>query len=428
VAGRGLNRFAKDRRANMAALTALMLPVLIGAAGLTSDTIQWALVRRALQRQADSAALAGAYAMTQNRDVTTTVTADLQKNNNFGMNTTPVIEVGPTSGPFAGDSSVVRVRITSRTRLPFTGAFMGQGMVISAEATAGLRQDGDYCMLALDNTNSLAITNSGSTIVDARCGMHSNSSGEPAINGSGNATITASPVSAVGNVDNRSNQFTQDTVFQPYSVAQRDPFASLPLPAISNSPNNGDVRSNQNRTLNPGTYRGMDIQGTATLNPGVYFIDGRSNGNNQNKNLGFNLGAGARVTGTGVTIVLTMSNPPASGTSNLVAGMTMHGNAVINLTAPSSGTYKGVLFYQDPRATTLGEDVVINGNTGSRLLGAVYIPRNTIRFNGNTNINMRCLQLVSYRLIFTGNSTIVNDCPANTGSAAFRGNTVRLLG
>ena len=412
----------------MAALTALLMPVLIGAAGLTSDTIQWALVRRALQRQADSAALAGAYAMTQNRDVSSTVTADLQKNNNFGMRTTPVIQVGPTSGPFAGDTSVVRVSITSRTRLPFTGAFMRQGIVISAEATAGLRQDGEYCMLALDTTNSLAITNSGSTIVNAACGMHANSFGEPAINGAGNATITASPVSAVGNVDNRSNQFTQGTVFQPYSVAQRDPFASLPLPAISNSPNNGDVRSNQNRTLNPGTYRGMDIQGTATLNPGTYFIDGRANGNNQNKNLGFNLGAQARVTGTGVTIVLTMNNPPANGTSNLVAGMTMHGGAMVNLTAPTSGTYRGVLFYQDPRATTMGEDVVINGNTGSRLQGAIYIPRNLIRMNGNSNINMTCMQLIAYRLTFTGNSQLTNQCPANSGSAAFRGNTVRLLG
>ncbi len=412
----------------MAALTALLMPVLIGAAGLTSDTIQWALVRRALQRQADSAALAGAYAMTQNRDVSSTVTADLQKNNNFGMNTTPTIEVGPTSGPFAGDTSVVRVSITSRTRLPFTGAFMGQGIVISAEATAGLRQDGEYCMLALDTTNSLAITNSGSTIVNAACGMHANSFGEPAINGAGNATITASPVSAVGNVNNNSNQFTQGTVFQPYSVAQRDPFASLPLPAIPNSPNNGDVRSNQSRTLNPGTYRGMDIQGTATLNPGTYFIDGRANGNNQNKNLGFNLGAQARVTGTGVTIVLTMNNPPANGTSNLVAGMSMHGGAMVNLTAPTSGTYRGVLFYQDPRATTMGEDVVINGNTGSRLQGAIYIPRNMIRMNGNTNINMTCMQLIAYRLTFTGNSQITNQCPANSGSAAFRGNTVRLLG
>jgi hypothetical protein len=428
VASRGLSRIARDRSANMAALTALMLPVLIGAAGVTSDTIQWALVRRALQRQADSAALAGAYALTQNQDVTSTVTADLGKNANFRLTGTPIIENAPSAGPFAGDTSVVRVRISSETRLPFTGAFMRSGLVISAEATAGLRQDGDFCILALDPTNSLAITNSGNTTVTANCGMHANSAGEPAINGQGSAVITASPVSAVGNVDNRSNVFTNDTVFQPYSVSQRDPFSSLPTPNITQSPNNGDVRSNQTRNLSPGTYRGMDIQGTANLAPGTYFIDGRSQGNNQNKNLGFNVGSQGRVTGTGVTIVLTMSNPPVNGTSNLVAGMNINGGARLNLTAPTTGDYRGVLFYQDRRATTLGEQVVMNGNSLSSFQGAIYIPRNELRFNGTTGMNIACLQMIGYRMIFTGNSNITNICPANSGASAFKGNTVRLLG
>lgn len=428
MAARVLSRFQSDRRANVAAMTALMIPVLIGAAGLTSDTIQWALVRRALQRQVDSAALAGAYALTQGQDVTSTVTADLNKNNNFALAGTPIIENGPSAGPFAGDTSVVRVRISSTTRLPFTSLFMGGGLTISAEATAGLRQDGDFCILALDTGTSLAITNSGNTTVTAGCGMHANSAGEPAINGQGSAVITATPVSAVGNVTNAQNVFATGTVFQPYSVAQRDPFASLPVPTIDNSPNNGDVRANQVRNLTPGTYRGMDIQGTANLAPGTYFIDGRSQGNNQNKNLGFNVGSQGIVNGTGVTIVLTMSSPPPSGTSNLIAGMNVNGGGRVNLTAPTSGTYKGVLFYQDPRANTLGEQVIINGNSASRLEGAIYIPRNELRFNGTTGMNINCMQLVGHRITFLGNSSISNVCPAGSGSGAFKGNTVRLLG
>jgi Flp pilus assembly protein TadG len=434
MAGLGLGRIRTDRSANMAAMTALLMPVLIGAAGLTSDTIQWALVRRALQRQVDSAALAGAYALTQGQNVVSTVTADLQKNQNFPLRGTPIIENGPTSGPFAGDTSVVRVRIQSSMRLPFTGLFMKAATVISVGATAGLRSDGDFCILALDTTSSLAITNSGNTTVNANCGMHANSAGEPAINGQGSAVITASPVSAVGNVDNRSNVFTTGTVFQPYSVAQRDPFASLANPTIANSPNNGDVRSNQSRSLTPGTYRGMDIQGTATLTPGTYFIDGRSQGNNQNKNLGFNVGSQAVVScptctaGAGVTIVLTMSSPPASGTSNLVAGMKINAGARISLVAPSTGTYKGVIFFQDRRANTLGETVIINGNALSTLQGAIYIPRNEIRFNGTTGMNINCMQLIGYRLTFSGNSSITNVCPANSGSGSWKGNTVRLLG
>jgi Flp pilus assembly protein TadG len=429
--GRGL---IKDRAGSLAAMTALLMPVLIGAAGLASDTVQWTLVRRALQRQADSAALAGAYALSQNRSVTDTVTADLDKNNNFTLSAAPIIENAPTVGPYVGDSKVVRVRLTSTSRLPFTGLFMGSNLDISVEASAGLVADGEFCILALDNTASLGITNSGNTTIDARCGMHSNSSGEPAINGQGSAVITATPVSAVGNVDNRSNVFTNGTTFQPYTVSQPDPFAGLPVPNIASSANNGDVKSNQSRDLSPGTYRGMDIQGTAKLTPGVYYIDGRAPGNNQNKNLGFNVGSQGTVScptctnGAGVTIVLTMSNPPVSGESNLVAGMKINAGATIDLPAPSTGDFKGVLFYQDRRATTMGEEININGNSGARLQGAIYTPKNQMRFNGTTGFNINCLQMVAHRFVFTGNSSITNVCPANSGSGTFKGTQVRLMG
>lgn len=425
--GRGRYGLIKDRAGSLAAMTALLMPVLIGAAGLASDTVQWTLVRRSLQRQADSAALAGGYALSQNRAVVGTVTADLAKNSNFRLSVAPIIENAPTVGPFAGNTNAVRVRLTSAARLPFTGLFMGSGVNISVEAVAGLATDGSFCILALDTTNSLGITNSGNTTIDARCGMHSNSSGDPAINGQGSAVITASPVSAVGNVDNRSNVFTAPTVFQPYMVSQRDPYAGLPTPNITGTSNNGDVRSNQTRSMTPGTYRGMDVQGVANLAPGVYYIDGRAPGNNNNKNLGFNVGAQGRVTGTGVTIVLTMSTPPASGTSHLVASMKVNAGAIINLTAPATGTFKGVLIYQDRRATTMGEEININGNSTSRLQGAIYTPRNQMRFNGTTGMNINCLQMAAYRFVFTGNSSITNVCPANSGSGAFVGTLVKLM-
>lgn len=422
--GRGL---IGDRAGNLAVMTALLMPVLIGATGLASDSVQWTLTRRALQRQADSAALAGAYALSQGSSVTNTVTADLAKNNNFTLSADPIIENAPTMGPYAGDAKVVRVRLTSISKLPFTAFFMRSNLAISVEASAGLVADGEFCILALDNTASLGITNSGNTTIDARCGMHSNSSGDPAVNGQGSAVITASPVSAVGNVDNRSNVFTAGTTFQPYTVSQPDPYAYLATPAISSSSNNGDVRSNQTRNLSPGTFRGMDIQGTVNLAPGIYYIDGRSQGNNSNKNLGFNVGAQGVVNGTGVTIVLTMSSPPSSGESSLVAGMKVNAGAAMNLTAPTTGDFKGVLIYQDRRATTMGEEININGNSTGRLQGAIYTPKSQMRFNGTTGMNINCLQMAAYRFVFTGNSSITNVCPANSGSGSFKGTQVRML-
>ncbi len=54
-------RLMKDRRGNALVIGAACLPLIVGAAGLASDTIQWTLWKRQLQRAADSAAIAGVY-------------------------------------------------------------------------------------------------------------------------------------------------------------------------------------------------------------------------------------------------------------------------------------------------------------------------------------------------------------------------------
>ena len=52
-----LKKLWRDRRGNALAIAGAALPLIIGSAGLASDTIQWALMKRQLQRTADSAAL-----------------------------------------------------------------------------------------------------------------------------------------------------------------------------------------------------------------------------------------------------------------------------------------------------------------------------------------------------------------------------------
>src|SRR3990170_7407332 len=77
-----------DERGNALIIAGAALPLVIGSAGLATDTIQWALWKRQLQRAADSAALAGVYAKVQNNSTQTAeqaVTADLSSNNNTGI-------------------------------------------------------------------------------------------------------------------------------------------------------------------------------------------------------------------------------------------------------------------------------------------------------------------------------------------------------
>lgn len=58
-------RLQSDTRANVLVFSALALPLAISSIGLATDTIQWVLWKRELQRTADSAALAGAMTLKQ---------------------------------------------------------------------------------------------------------------------------------------------------------------------------------------------------------------------------------------------------------------------------------------------------------------------------------------------------------------------------
>ncbi|HMC92644.1 MAG TPA: hypothetical protein VKI45_09305, partial [Allosphingosinicella sp.] len=214
-------------------------------------------------------------------------------------------------------------------------------------------------------------------------------------------------------------------VLLPYSPPQADPYSALPrtpsppTPCLSVSL---DSKNSQPNNLNTATYigkgpycvtGGAKIQGTTTLAPGTYYIDGGT----------LDLGAQANLAGDGVTIILTSSTPTDSTT---FAKVSMNGGANINLKAPGTGTYAGLIMYSDPRAP-FGSDT-INGNSASLLQGGLYFPSRSLTFNGNTDMTTDCLQLVAYQLTFSGNSKISNTCAADSGAKAFDGYFVKLVG
>ena len=96
------------------------------------------------------------------------------------------------------------------------------------------------------------------------------------------------------------------------------------------------------------------------------------------------------------------------------------------MTAPDTGTYKGIVFYQDRRATS-DNNITINGDSNSKYQGAFYFPKADVTFNGNAGMNTNCMQIVGKDVAFTGNSSINNVCPANSGSGSFTGQKVRLV-
>lgn len=407
-----LRRLARNRRGNVLILAALSLPVLVGSAGLAVDTMMWTLDKRQLQRSADSAALAGAFARGQSFNPVASATADLARTNQLTLSTPAVIETPPASSSYAGKPNAVRIALRTRRAMPFSSLFLSRAPDIAVSSTAAVISNGNFCVIALDTSNNTGVTATGSANVDLNCGIFANSGGGTAVSVGGSSQVRSTPVAAVGGIP-ASNNFVGGTTLMPYSLRQPDPFAGLPQPSLPSCSPKINVQPTETATVGPGCYRGMDIKGTVTFTPGVYYIEGSS----------VSFGSQAVASGSGVTFILTSAQ--AATNHGSIATLDMNGGAQLDLAAPSSGTYSGVLFYQDRRAET-GTTNRINGNSASHLQGAFYFPRQNLDFNGNSGMTTDCVQFVGSRVTFSGNSTISNSCPLGP-SASFRGSIVRIV-
>jgi hypothetical protein len=133
---------------------------------------------------------------------------------------------------------------------------------------------------------------------------------------------------------------------------------------------------------------GLDIKGQVTFMPGLYIIEGGPfdfNGGNRLDT------SAASVNGAGVTFYL-------RSTSSLQ----LNGNVLLNLSAPTSGPYAGILFFGARNATSVTHKV--NGTPGTTLQGAIYAPASLVEFAGNSTTSNGCTQVVARLVTLTGNS------------------------
>ena len=116
-----------------------------------------------------------------------------------------------------------------------------------------------------------------------------------------------------------------------------------------------------------------------------------------------------------------------TGNGTSIGQVDMNGGAYVQMSAPTSGIYKGVLFYKDRDSPASNNDVFNGGASGS-FLGAIYMPSQTVTLSGNSSFLTDCLQIVSRTVVMTGNTRITNNCPIGTAADSFVGTQVRLVG
>jgi Flp pilus assembly protein TadG len=389
---RVFTRLWNDRRGNALMIAGFAMPLVVGAAGLATDTIQWALWTRELQRAADSAAFAGVFANIQANGSKTAAQAvddDLaaSKDNHtvVALRSGYPIVTYPTSPNW---SYGVKVQLSIQQSLGFSSLFRSTAPIITVSATAAYVDQGDFCMGALKKSGGSGITVQGSSTTNLGCGAIANSTYNPSVDTNGGSyNFNAPIVAGAGNLPSSMNGVTK---LEPYHAPIPDPFAGKYSTAVP-SPCNGQINGNQT-TFGPGCYKDFSFTGnkTYTLQPGVYYVN----------NTDFSVAGGNTVIGTGVTIILTGTSP---------GSVKITGNPSVQLTAPTdtASPYYKMLFIQASNAAVDNTNT-FSGDTASYFDGAMYFPSGNITFSGSSANMTRCIMAIGYTVTISGNADFQN--------------------
>src|SRR2546427_2225747 len=307
---------------------ALLLTVLVSFMGLAVDVGYMVDYRRRMTAAADGAAVAAAWELKRNGVNSRYILAAQQAaaDNGFQQGTNGVtitVNRPPLSGDYVGKKYYVEVLIKQPRPTFFLRVLNIKSATVGARAVAG--SDGGLgWFYVLDPKAGRGLTLSGSATLNAPlCGIFVNSPSSSAVNTSGSACIQqAQSINITGNISGTACAHPTPKTSVPPVV---DPFATLQPPTISGCTYSQKVSvSGATRTLSPGTYcGGIVISGGAkvTFNPGLYII----------KSGGLTISASA-ASGTGVTFII-------SGGAVTISG----GTSVVQLSAPTSGAWEGIL-------------------------------------------------------------------------------------
>ncbi len=413
-----IRRFHKETGGAIAIVTALSLPVVVGFVGLGVEVGLWFHAKRGLQSAADAAALSGAYERLagNNNAVATQAAGQATTANGYDgtLGDAIVVNIPPLAGDFTGNADAVEVIMSRDLSLLFSSVFTEGDVTINAYAVATLTAGTDgFCILALDESASGAITVGGNPDVELNCGIATNSNAVDSVNVFGSATVEAKNVQAVGGVAlGGSGSLTTTDGIKQNAGRIVDPYASTPEPIPGACDHNSQVKikNGDNTTLQPGTYCGSIkiTGGNATFAPGVYILDG-----------GDLVVNGGVTYGEDVFFYLTDD-----------AEVDINGNAAVELAADPDGDsvgddYTGMLFYQDPDST--GTSSKFNGGGDMTLTGVVYFPSQPLEFTGGNDTG-GCTVLVGSTVEFKGNSGMQIECedrgidlPVAPGNVALAG-------
>jgi Flp pilus assembly protein TadG len=392
-------------------VVALSMVVILGFLGLGMDLGYLRYMKRQVQKLADAAAISAAVELTycgstHNCSALTTAAQNALTENGFTASTlvtncgtstnnlvitvnNPPCYLG-AADPHHGDAHYVEVVVSQVEPLMFTKVFGVNSTTMVARSEAA-RGSGSNCIYALDPSDGSTIAVDFLASVNSQCGIVDESSSSSALSCTLLASITGSQIGVVGGYSSFLCSLNPTPKTHIAMPSPADPLAYLTAPTVgtcgtsTSSPYTGYNGStaglvlNGTATLNPGVYCGgieMNNGAHVTFNAGTYILTSATN--TGGTSYGLTMDIGALATGSGVTFYNTMTLGHTAGPIKFLFTSFTSGNG-ISFTAPTTGTYEGILFFQDSSNTAQAQ-IIGSSSFNTTLQGAYYFPKAKVVF------------------------------------------------
>jgi hypothetical protein len=373
---------------NFAIMGALILPVLVVAAGGAIDVANAFAKKKDLQERLDSGVLSAApqpaHSERQKR-----VEQFMALGSAGGVEGTQI--AGGASDEFIAGSGGLQVisnddgSVTANYSVGFRPTFLTMiGMKqmtlsLSSTAFAEPKTASNGCIYSLGNTAQNVLINSGASVKSDKCAVNVHSTSNPAfiMNAGSKIETRKFCVKGTKSIENGGTI----TNLQKGCTPDPDPWVGkiavpvVPQTCASNGPHDG-----QTIKLKPGKHCNANMNGsggTITFEPGLHILDQT-----------MIIRSGATVIAEGVTFYF----------ANTGIELRMNGDVTTKMTAPKSGLYKGILMFENPTKSNGTQPFIFNGSKGEVLEGVIHLPNRDVTYNSTTN-QVSKLQLIVHSLI-----------------------------
>jgi hypothetical protein len=442
-------RILHDKSGASATIIAIALPGLIGCGALGAETGVWFTIKLQNQAAADAAAISAAYEVIAGK---TDISQDLipaayeAATRNGYRGAIPTV-IYPYNDDVISNGVAVFLQQTHDALL---AAIFLPDVTVTTKAVAVIEVLANACVLAV-GTNNTGVEVADFTHLDApNCAVAANSisGGAIALHGSTSSIsattlVTAGEISLQGNSINPAAAPSEFALTSPAIIGAPttgDPYAStlthsflttgMPTTGPCGSSTAGIVTTYSGNCSIPGTSltqpyikltANTQISGpwsiqsnqTVDLSPGTYWLTG---GLTVMANGALKCETCNNIVSTGVTIILTVQ-------SKKIGGISVASNAVLNLNAPGSGRFGGLVIVQDsnelpPGTTYASSHNTVAGGKSVTLNGLVYFPNSSLTFDGHPSLaGPKCLLLVVGWLMVAQNSSLETQGCASAGLA-----------